>query len=1547
MLSGAQVSLVKDINQIDSSPVGLTNVDGKLFFLTTDRTAGTASVWASDGTTSGTVELMSRNVSTYAPGYGQSTYPSVPSGYPFVASGGKVYFTAPDSNGAPGLFETDGTAAGTVEVAPLTSPAGNLTAADGKIYFTEQDSSSTTQLWVSDGTAAGTMALTSFTTGGVSGQLTAIGNDVYFEPIGSGGGPTQLWTSDGTSAGTVELVDFGANGAVYNNLTDLNGTVYFTGNDGTDGVQLWRSDGTVPGTVAVTDFSGESLYSLQSANGALYFLASDGSATGGVPDGSEQLWTSDGTSTGTVQLTHWTGGISQVGYFTAVGGTTFFTATDSSASNAPDGTDLWEIKGGTAAPVATSIPWAAGPTDLTALNDTTLLFWADGGNGAGTELWESNGTASGTVMVKDINPGSAGSYLSGQSGEYSLLVGPHAGLNQLTVINGVAYFGADDGTHGDELWESDGTAAGTTLVKDIDPGSASSAPQELTDLNGTLYFVAHDGTGPNQLWESDGSTAGTVVVQNFTPAQTWGSYPANLTNIGGNLFFTATDGIDGEQLWRSDGTASGTTMLTDFANTGASATTSGSYFQDLLDLNGKLIFEYGLGASNTIYESDGTAAGTVPIFTTSSSVSDPTVVGNSLYFLTTGTGSDGFALWVTDGTASGAQELVSFPSGSSLEGGQGGSNQGGPLVNADGTLFFEVNNSGSSGTGEQLWTSNGTVAGTVEVTEISGNSYTPFGELVALGSNLVFTENDPTTDGGTSGGESIWLSDGTASGTIELADFPAPTSSIHEPPATTVSPIAPVVPVVPVVPLGGAVPTPVGPVGPVVPPGIATPTLVVPPGGAVPTPVGPVGPVVPPGIATPTLGGIGPGLISNLIGPGLISNLTVSGGTVYFTAQTTSGEQLWASDGTAAGTVPLTSNSTTSSSTASGGINPTNLTNVNGILFFQGSDPTTGDASLWASNGTVAGTVELSSPGSSLAPPYYLMNLNGKALFLATDPATGSEALWSSDGTVAGTSVVADLPGTIGTAYSTPNLTNAVENGTLYFVVNSSSSGPDQLWKSDGTASGTTEVANLPQDSGELTAAGPTLFFGAIDDHGAELWSAQLGVSTTPAVTWANPADITYGTALGADQLDAMSNVPGAFTYTPAAGTVLPAGAGQTLMATFTPTDTTDYTTATGSATINVLTVTPAVTWANPAGITYGTALGADQLDATSSVPGTFTYTPAAGTVLPAGAGQTLMATFTPTDTTDYTTATGSATINVLTVTPTVTWANPANITYGTALGAGQLDAASNVPGTFTYSAAAGTVLHAGAGQTLTATFTPTDTTNYTTAAGSVTINVLKVTPKVTWANPADITFGTALGAGQLDATSNVPGIFTYSAAAGTVLPSGPGKILSVTFTPTDTIDYTAATSSTTINVVTPTATPTATVTPTIIGEQAVFLRTKNKRGKPVGKPVLAGYTIEFNTKLNASSATDTGNYQVDSVNTKRVKRQVEPILRPIGFTVSYDAASESVSVMMPGKQTFRSGGQITVLGGATSGVSGVSGGFLSGNKMLIISPGGKNISAA
>jgi hypothetical protein len=149
----------------------------------------------------------------------------------------------------------------------------------------------------------------------------------------------------------------------------------------------------------------------------------------------------------------------------------------------------------------------------------------------------------------------------------------------------------------------------------------------------------------------------------------------------------------------------------------------------------------------------------------------------------------------------------------------------------------------------------------------------------------------------------------------------------------------------------------------------------------------------------------------------------------------------------------------------------------------------------------------------------------------------------------------------------------------------------------------------------------------------------------SPAINWATPAPITYGTALSATQLDASSAVAGTFTYSPAAGKVLTAGQ-QTLTVTFTPTNTTDYTTATATITLTVNQATPVIIWATPAAITYGTALSGTQLNAKASVPGTFVYSPAAGTV-PAVGTDTLTATFTPTDTTDYRAAAGSVQLKV------------------------------------------------------------------------------------------------------------------------------------------------------------------------------------------------------------------------------------------------------------------------------------------------------------
>ena len=311
---------------------------------------------------------------------------------------------------------------------------------------------------------------------------------------------------------------------------------------------------------------------------------------------------------------------------------------------------------------------------------------------------------------------------------------------------------------------------------------------------------------------------------------------------------------------------------------------------------------------------------------------------------------------------------------------------------------------------------------------------------------------------------------------------------------------------------------------------------------------------------------------------------------------------------------------------------------------------------------------------------------------------------------------------------------------------------------------------------------------------------------TTPVITWPAPAAITQGTALSNTQLTATASVPGAFVYTPAAGTVLATGT-HTLSLTFTPADTTRYNTATASTTITVNPApktTPVITWPAPAAITQGTALSNTQLTATASVPGTFVYTPAAGTVLATGT-HTLSLTFTPADTTRYNDrdrldddhgesgAEDDARHHL---------ARPCRHHAGHGPLHTQLTATASVPGAFVYTPAAGTVLATGT-HTLSLTFTPADTTRYNTATASTTITVNpapKTTPVITWSAPAAITQGTALSNTQLTATASVPGAFVYTPAAGTVLATGT-HTLSLTFTPADTTRYTTATASTTITV--------------------------------------------------------------------------------------------------------------------------------------------------
>ncbi len=356
---------------------------------------------------------------------------------------------------------------------------------------------------------------------------------------------------------------------------------------------------------------------------------------------------------------------------------------------------------------------------------------------------------------------------------------------------------------------------------------------------------------------------------------------------------------------------------------------------------------------------------------------------------------------------------------------------------------------------------------------------------------------------------------------------------------------------------------------------------------------------------------------------------------------------------------------------------------------------------------------------------------------------------------------------------------------------------------------------------------------------------------TTPTITWNNPADITYGTALSGTQLNATVSVAGSFVYTPAAGTVLSEGNGQTLHVDFTPTDTANYNTASKDVMINVVApatssgsggtssgsggtspdrdatspgsgttspgsgttppppadssqTMPTITWnITPALIVYGTELGGIQLNATASVPGVFVYTPPAGTVLQAGNHQLLHVEFIPADLAHYSRASKDVFIDVSKATPVINWANPSTIQFGTPLGAAQLNATASVPGAFVYTPAAGAVLSPGS-HVLHVEFTPSDSANYNSARLDVVIQIVekpKATPAITWNNPADIVYGVALGAEQLNATASVPGGFVFTPGFGTLLNAGDNQILHVDFIPADTASYNSASMDVLVNV--------------------------------------------------------------------------------------------------------------------------------------------------
>ncbi|HEX2700132.1 MAG TPA: ELWxxDGT repeat protein [Acidimicrobiales bacterium] len=401
-----------------------------------------------------------------------------------------------------------------------------------RVLFVAQDGTGA-RWWASDGTPSGTARVQAGGgPGGISQRYTVANGSVFF---GGNDGSTvgsELWKTDGTDAGTLLVRDINpgtgsAMSASSAEFATVGNTVFFTANDGTHGSELWKTDGTWDGTVLVKDIvagsPGPNITGLTAVGTTLFFSANAGSAAGA------ELWRSDGTEAGTVMVKDIAAGSgsSSPSRFAVIGSTVYF-----SAFVAALGQELWKSDGTDAGTVVVKdigAGSAGSDPGQPLVVGSNLYFSADDGT-SGAELWKSDGTTAGTAMTKDISPGPSSSVA--------------ANLTNVIATGSTVLFQANNGSSGDELWKTDGTAAGTVQVKDIQPGAGGGVPSAFAAVGSTAYFSATDGaTAPatgTELWKSDGTGAGTVLVKDINPGAA-SSSPLLLTSALGTVFFAAGD----------------------------------------------------------------------------------------------------------------------------------------------------------------------------------------------------------------------------------------------------------------------------------------------------------------------------------------------------------------------------------------------------------------------------------------------------------------------------------------------------------------------------------------------------------------------------------------------------------------------------------------------------------------------------------------------------------------------------------------------------------------------------------------------------------------------------------------------------------------------------------------------------------------------------------------------------------------------------------------------------------------------------------------------
>ncbi|MCB9879296.1 MAG: hypothetical protein H6835_17000 [Planctomycetes bacterium] len=704
------------------------------------------------------------------------------------------------------------------------------------------------------------------------------------------------------------------------------------------------------------------------------------------------------------------------------------------------------------------------------------LFTADV-SGFGRELWRTDGTTAGTELVVDLYPGDNSSL-----------------IDEPVLFGGFVYFSGRDGTSGNELWRTDGTAAGTTLVADLRAGVGSSSPQRLCVSGGYLWFLANVPTFGQELHRID--TAGNVTLVADLTVGAGNTLSQGIWPFGSGVLMSLDAG-SGYEPYFSDGTAAGTVPLADL-----STANGGSMPRDFTTVGGVAVFSAdGDGVGREVYVTDGTPAGTSLLrdirLGSAASTPDGFTAVNGVVVFAAYEDAIGRELWVTDGTVTGTQLLADInpnaPSSTPLS-----------LVPFAGEVWFSAS---STGVGEELWRTDGTTTQLVEDLE-PGNGGLNARGLTPFGAQLLFRGS-----AGNAGTFEPCITDGTIPGTVLLDDI-YPANSDSSPDSFTAFGDR----VLFAAGSDGLGREPYVTDG--TPTGTAMlADLLAGSFGSNPKEPCARGDDV---FFRGDLFGGGEQLFVAEFATQSIVQLTsatspepvpramaANGNKVIFSANSGNGREPWVSDGTVAGTFELLD--IDGSTTSSLQVLQEHFVTANGLTFFAASDGVHG-LELWATDGTTAGTYLVLDirPGSSGSSIDDLAAFDGRVWFSATDGSHGTE-LWVSDGTAAGTQMVIDLrPGSIS---STPNDLVASDEGIWFTAANPTR----EVYYTDGTAPGTVQLTTTGAGQAlayrNLTPAANGLFFLHDDTtgFGLELWFTGSAPATAQRLT-----DIAAGAADGA-----------------------------------------------------------------------------------------------------------------------------------------------------------------------------------------------------------------------------------------------------------------------------------------------------------------------------------------------------------------------------------------------------------------------------------------------